>query len=125
MQYLWTYTRRMTPWTGKDSCRSWRSTLWNLGPAASFTHTGTGFRWWLERVEGGVLLGGIPRFQGVTQGGPLSPIILNVVVDAVVWHWISLVAGGAGGKDGWGREGIHRDVFFYVDDGLFASTEPV
>ena len=73
MQYLWTYTRRMTPWTGKYSCRSWRSTLWDLGTAASFTHTGTGFRWWLERGEGEVLLGGIPRFQGGDPGGTTVP----------------------------------------------------
>ena len=30
--------------------------------------------------------------QGVTQGYPLSPTIFNVVVDAVVHHWESLVA---------------------------------
>ena len=26
--------------------------------------------------------------RGVTQGDPLSPTILNVVVDAVVRHWV-------------------------------------
>ena len=26
--------------------------------------------------------------RGVTQGDPLSPTIFNVVVDAVVWHWL-------------------------------------
>ena len=31
-------------------------------------------------------------FQEVTQGVPLSPTIFNVVVDAVVRHWVSLVA---------------------------------
>ena len=35
--------------------------------------------------------------QGVTQGYPLSPTILNVVVDAVVRHWESLVAEQEGG----------------------------
>ena len=33
-------------------------------------------------------------FRGVTQGEPLSPKIFNVVVDAVVHHWVSLVDGG-------------------------------
>ena len=31
-------------------------------------------------------------FWGVTQLGPLSLTIFNVVVDAVVHHWISFVA---------------------------------
>ena len=28
--------------------------------------------------------------RGVTQGDPLSPTIFNVVVDAVVRHWVTL-----------------------------------
>ena len=28
--------------------------------------------------------------QGVTQGDPLSPTIFNVVVDAVVRHWVTM-----------------------------------
>ena len=32
------------------------------------------------------------RERGVTQGDLLSPTIFNVVVDAVVCHWESLVA---------------------------------
>ena len=28
--------------------------------------------------------------RGVTQGDPLSPIIFNVVVDAVVRHWVTV-----------------------------------
>ena len=27
--------------------------------------------------------------RGVTQGDPLSPTIFNVVVDAVVQHWVT------------------------------------
>ena len=34
---------------------------------------------------------------GMTQGGPLSPIIFNVVVDMVLWHWVTLVAETEGG----------------------------
>ena len=30
--------------------------------------------------------------RGVTQGDPLLPTIFNVVVDAVVRHWYSLMA---------------------------------
>ena len=86
--------------------------------------------------------------RGVTQGEPLLPIIFNVVVDAVVRHWESLVAEGDGGDssddnmaqparrtirecdDGRQRtEEEHtwlkvKAAFFYVDDGMVASTDP-
>ena len=61
--------------------------------------------------------------RGVTQGEPLYSIIFNVMLDAVVRHWISLVEGVAGGKDGWGSEVLHRAAFFYLYDGLVAPTE--
>ena len=61
----------------------------------------------------------------MTQGDLLLPTIFNVVVESVVRHWISLVAGGAEGHDGWGRDVRHRANFFHVDDGLVASTDPV
>ena len=64
-------------------------------------------------------------FWRVTQGNPLPPTIFNVVVDAVVHHWILLVARGAVGQDGWGREVLHCATFLYDDDSLVASTDPV
>ena len=64
-------------------------------------------------------------FRGVTQGEPLPLPILNVVVDTVVSHWILFVEGGAGRQYGWGREVIHSDAFFYADNRLVASTDPV
>ena len=42
-------------------------------------------------------------FLGVTQGKHRPHIIFNVVVDAVVHHWILLAAEVAGGQDGWGK----------------------
>ena len=33
--------------------------------------------------------------RGVTQGDPLSPTIFNVVVDAVVRHWVTGFISGA------------------------------
>ena len=32
---------------------------------------------------------------GVTQGDPLSPTIFNVVVDAVVRHWVTVMSESA------------------------------
>ena len=33
--------------------------------------------------------------RGVTQGDPLSPTIFNVLVDAVVRNWVTIVVAGA------------------------------
>ena len=33
--------------------------------------------------------------QGVMQGNPLSPTIFNVVVNAVVRHWVAVMVEGA------------------------------
>ena len=38
---------------------------------------------------GGYYRADFKGFQGVTQGGALSPAVFNVVVNAVVRHWIS------------------------------------
>ena len=40
--------------------------------------------------------------QEVTQGNPLSPTIFNVVVNAVVRHWVTLAVEDA---EKWGRGG--------------------
>ena len=31
--------------------------------------------------------------QGFTQGGPISPAIFNMVFDALICHWVTLVMG--------------------------------
>ena len=42
--------------------------------------------------------------RGVTQGDPLSPTIFNVVVDAVVRHWLLLATKEAERRGERGRE---------------------
>ena len=32
-------------------------------------------------------------YQGVTKGDPLSPTILNMVVDALIQKWVTVVVG--------------------------------
>ena len=58
--------------------------------------------------------------RGVTQGYPLPPTIFNVVVDAVVRHWVAVMVESA---EEWGRhgqEGRHQISLFYVDCGMVA-----
>ena len=55
---------------------------------------------------------------------PFTPTVLNMVVDAVVSKWVSLMKVGAGGLEGWCREVLRCATFFYADDGLVVSTDP-
>ena len=60
----------------------------------------------------------------MTQGDPLSPTIFNVMVDAVVRHWLTMVMAKAEKQGERGNEGRHQDALFYVDDGMVASSDP-
>ena len=62
--------------------------------------------------------------RGVTQGDPLSPTIFNVVVDAVVRHWLQLATREAERRGERGRKGRHQAALFYTDDGMLASSDP-
>ena len=58
------------------------------------------------------------------QGDPLSPTIFNVVVGAVVRHWLQLATQAAERRGERGREGRHQAALFYADDGILASSDP-
>ena len=62
--------------------------------------------------------------RGVLQGDPLSPTIFNVVVDAVVRHWVTVMVEGAEERREHGQEGGHKNVVFYADGGMVASSDP-
>ena len=62
--------------------------------------------------------------RGVTQGDPLSPTIFNVVVDAVVRHWLQIATQEAERRGERGREGRHQAALFYADDGMIALSDP-
>ena len=73
---------------------------------------------------GGYFGTGFKGERGVTQGDPLSPTIFNVVVDAVVCHWVMLAVEEAEMRGDRGREGRHQAALFYADDGIVASVDP-
>ena len=58
----------------------------------------------------------------MAQGDPLYPTIFNLVVDAVVRHWVSKMEEGEEGPEGWGREVKICISFFYADNNLIDPT---
>ena len=61
-------------------------------------------------------------YQVVTQGDPLSPTIFNVVMDAVIHHWVMVVMLTKAGMGGLGLTFIDLVAYFYANDGLMEST---
>ena len=69
-----------------------------------------------------------PSFQshrGATQGDHLSPMIFNVIVDAVIQQWVTIVGIP---QEGAGQEVLRTPIhtlsaLFYANNGLFASSE--
>ena len=55
---------------------------------------------------------------GVMQGDMLSPTIFNMVVDAVVRHWVTVMVEGAEERGEGGQEGRHHNALFYTDNGM-------
>ena len=63
-------------------------------------------------------------YQGVTQGDPLPPTIFNLVVDAVIRHWVTVVTPNEAGTGGLSLTIIDLVDYFYANDGLVPSTQP-
>jgi hypothetical protein len=62
--------------------------------------------------------------RGVTQGDIISPIIFNIVADAVIRHWLFTVSPEeTDASDGLGDNITKRAALFYADDGLLASPD--
>jgi hypothetical protein len=65
-------------------------------------------------------------YRGVTQGGPLSSLIFNVVVNAVVREWLHQTLDNEAARDGLTMaQSATRMVSFYVDDGVLSARDPV
>jgi hypothetical protein len=63
--------------------------------------------------------------KGVTQGGPLSSLMFNVCVDAVVREWLYQTLDEDIARERIGDRVAKMLVAFYVNDGLIASRDPV
>jgi hypothetical protein len=62
--------------------------------------------------------------RGVTQGGPLSAKLFNILVDAVVREWMRLVRETLDDSDGQLAVRVEElFAIFYVDDGYLASRD--
>ena len=57
---------------------------------------------------------GLRGLQGLNQGYPLLPNISNVVMDAVVCNWVSIVLVDAEEPFGMVRELLYCATFFYA-----------
>ena len=62
--------------------------------------------------------------RGVTQGDLLYPAIFNVVVDAVLRHWVTGVIADTEERGELGKEGRHQAALLYADDRMVASSDP-
>ena len=60
----------------------------------------------------------------MTQGNTLSPTIFNMVVDAVVRHWVTVFIANAEERGDLGKEGRQQAALFYTDDGMVALYDP-
>ena len=54
----------------------------------------------------------------MTQGDPLYPTIFNVVVDAVIRHWVMVVTPTEAGMGELGLMIIDLAAYFYSENGL-------
>ena len=66
----------------------------------------------------------ISGVQGSVTGVPSAPTIFNVVVDAVVWHWVEYMVERTAKQGGCGQEGRHQNALFYADGGMMVSSDP-
>ena len=116
----------MIPWIATAALASLRHMEWYFGPCLLRHHWYIlTMVYWARGYFGTPFKG----YCGVTQEDPISTIIFNVVVDAVLRHWVTVVASteesvdpGAADTKGFGRDVQHTAAYFYSDNGIHALT---
>ena len=73
---------------------------------------------------GGYYRKGFGGERGLTKGDPLSPTIFNVVVDAVVRHWVHRIMEEAEARGETGQEVRHQAALFYANNGMVTLSDP-
>ena len=63
-------------------------------------------------------------YHSMTQGDLLSPMLFNVVVYAIIRHWVTFVEPTVDVLEGLGLSIRELAAYFYAEDGLVASIKP-
>ena len=63
-------------------------------------------------------------YHKVTQGNSLSPTIFNMVVDAIIRHWVAVVDPTKYGTEGLGLPIQDLEAYFYANNVLVVLTHP-
>ena len=96
---------------------------YDVGPGARRLLQNYWRRLTMAAGAGGYYVAAFKGARGVTQGDLLPPTIFNVVVDAVVRHWLEGLQTAKEEKGATGGEG-HFSAVFYADDGMVGASEP-
>ena len=69
---------------------------------------------------------GIPLkgYRGVAQVNPLSPTLFNLFIDAVICHWVMVVASTKDVREELGLSILDLEAYFYSNNGLVAWNQP-
>ena len=70
---------------------------------------------------------GTPSSTGrvITQGYPVSPMIFNIVVEAVVKATLEVVCGPQEARHGMGWSAGKRSLIFYADNGMISGRDHI
>ena len=97
---------------------------YGVGPCARRLLQNYWRRLTMEEISGGYYGKAFKGARGVTQGDLLSPTIFNVVVDAVVRHWLEGLQNTTEEKGATGREGDISQRCFTPTTGWSARRNP-
>ena len=63
-------------------------------------------------------------YNSVTQGYHIFPTLSNLIIGAVIFHWVKMAAKTEEGTKGLGMLIQDLAAYFHARDGIFALTQP-